>query len=199
MIAGGWDGYSRIRSVEILNSNESLSLENKTFAELPYGINARPTLFLQGENLILCGGLHEKKQCLMHREESWIEHSTLKKNRPWASAVTTGDGTYIFGGDASGGSSEKTFEFLPKNLKVWQEGRTEIPDGIQWGCAVEVPGKRQTLLIGGYQTETRILKFDMETQAFEVMDLSLLKKRRYPACARHSVEIVIQPLIEIKF
>ena len=170
MLAGGWDGYSRLDSVEILHSNESSTLENKTLEELPYGINARPTLFLHGGNLILCGGLYEKKQCLMLGEESWTEHSTLNQNRPWASAVTTADGTYIFGG----GASEKTFEFLPKNSKVWQEGRTEIPDGIEWGCAVEVPGKREILLIGGYQTETRILKFEMETQAFEVLDLRLL-------------------------
>ena len=54
--------------------------------------------------------------------------------------MTTADGTYIFGGLDSFG--RKTFEFLPKNSKVWNQGGTKIPDKFYHGCAVEVPDKQ---------------------------------------------------------
>ena len=117
----------------------------------------------------------------MHENNAWKEHSTLREYRMFASAVTTADGTYIFGGDGS----KVTFEFLAKNSKAWREGRTKILDGFTRGCAVEVPLKREIILIGGLGgTETRILKFDIESPTFEVVDVSLIKERVGHTCAR---------------
>ena len=115
----------------------------------------------------------------MYENDAWKEHSTLHEDRRSASAVTTADGTYIFGGY----DSKETFEFLPKNSKTWKDGQTKIPDGIYPGCAVEVLDKQEILLIGGFETYTRILKFDIETQDFKVMNVSLIKERWGHACA----------------
>ena len=49
---------------------------------------------------------------------------------------------------------------------------------------MEVPNKQEILLIGGWNTYTRILKFDIETQTFEEMSVSLLKERHFHTCAR---------------
>ena len=177
MVAGGWNGVSWLSSVEVLSNETSMS--NK-LTELPNGISESPSLFLDADNLLLCGGWGNDNKCLMHENDSWKFHSYLNEKRGDASAVATADGTFIFGGaDAS-----ETFEFLPKNSKEWQEGRTKIPDGFDGGCAVEVPDKQEILLIGGWRTFTRILKFDIETDAFEVAEVSLIKGRAGHACAR---------------
>ena len=132
-------------------------------------------MFLHSDNLLLCGGFGNEDICLILENDTWKEHSTLNKERKYASAVTTVDGTFIFG-------TWKTFEFLPKNSKVWEEGRTKIPNGLWRGCIV--PNKQEILLIGGRGTYTRILKFDIETQGFEEMNFFLIKERQAHACAR---------------
>ena len=174
MVAGG--SSPELTSVEVISSE----LTNKELTQLPKEISRSPSLFLDGDNLLLCGGLGNKNKCLKYDNDSWKEHSTLIYDRMWASAVTTVDGTFIFGGFDSRG----TFEFLPKNSKVWEEGRTKIPDGFTIGCAVKVANKQEILLIGGSGTYTRILKFDIETQTFEVAGVSLIKERQYHTCAR---------------
>ena len=172
MVAGGYNA-------EVL-SNES-SMTNKKLAELPKRISKSPSLFRNGDNLLLCGGYNNENKCLMHDNDSWKEHSTLTQNRSYASAVTTADGTFIFGGEIYYQRIEYTFEFLPRNSKVWQKGRNKIPNGLTTGCAVEVPNKQEILLIGG---SGGILKFHIETQTFEEMDVSLLQERYAHTCAR---------------
>ena len=182
MVAGG-TGNLTLSSVEVL-SNES-SMSNEELAELPNEISNLPLLFLDGDNILLCGGYGNENTCLMHDNDSWKKHSNLNEWRNFASAVTTADGTFIFGGELRCDfGSEETFEFLPKNSKVWQEGRTRIPDGFSYGCALEVPEKKEILLVGGYRTYTRILKFDIKTQDFEEMNVSLIQERYAHTCAR---------------
>ena len=183
LVAGGYAKYPPLDSVEIISSESSLT--NKKLAELPNGIDGQPSLFLQDGNLLLCGGQGNENYCLMHEQNSWNEHSKLNNMRSFASAVTTADGTFIFGGD----DSKETFEFLPKNSNVWNQGRSKIPKGFRHGCAVEVPEKEEILLIGGYDTHTRILKFDIKTKGFEEMHnsrgrVALLKERHFHTCAR---------------
>ena len=182
MVAGGYDG-STLSSIEVLSSESSI-MSNKKLAELPDEISGKPSLFLHDDKILLCGGRGNENKCLMHENNAWKEHSTLNEYRMFASAMTTADGTYIFGGDGS----KVTFEFLAKNSKAWREGRTKILDGFTRGCAVEVPLKREILLIGGLgpgPAETRILKFDIESSAtFEVVYVSLIKERVGHTCAR---------------
>ena len=179
MLAGGYDKEDRLASVEVLSTVPSF--KNKKLAELPYIINGRPSLFLHDDNLLICGGYGNYDKCFMYEKDAWKELSTLKLNeyRSYASTVTTADGTFIFGGY----DSRDTYEFLPPN-KVWQEGKTKIPNQFYQGCAVEVPNKKEILLVGGRDTFKRILKFDIENEDFKVMNVSLLKGREYHTCAR---------------
>ena len=126
-------------------------------------------------------------------QNGWQEHSTLYQSRTHASIVTTDYRTYIFGGI----QSEETFEFLSKDSKVWEKGKTNIPGGFIGGCAVKVPGKPEILLIGGLSNSKRILKFTfMEFQmskgrekigffieTFEEMDIALQKDRKDHTCS----------------
>jgi len=180
LVVGGYDGHLRVNSAEILSVESSLA--NKNLSRLPVGLNWRPMLFLNGDHLLICGGSNGAsfKKCLKYEKDSWKEHSTLNSGRLYSSAITA-NGTFIFGGDFD---NKFTFTYLPKNSKDWQEGRTKIPEGFKYGCVVEVPGKQEILLIGGLETQTRILKFDIETQAFEEMNVSLLDGRWYHACAK---------------
>ena len=175
MLAGGTHGSY---SLEILSTESSLS--RKRLAELPFAIYDTPLLFHYGKTILICGGGDNENKCLMHERGTWKDHSYLNKYRTFASAVTTVEGKFIFGGR----NSDRTFEYLPQQSKRWKIGQTNIPDGFTGGCGVALPAQRKILLIGGEGTEKRILQFDMSSGAFEEMRLSLIKGRSYHACAR---------------
>ena len=175
----GKNGHQTSGRVEIL-SNES-SLTNRTLKDSPKNNNAFPLLIVHGDTLLLCGGYSTQHNCLKY-ENGWKEHSILNHHRTFSSAATTTNGTFIFGGGP--GYVGQSFEFLPKNSNMWELGRTQIPVEFDSGCAVEVPEMNAILLIGGWRTETRILKFEIETQEFKVMNMTLIKKRYHQECAR---------------
>ena len=83
-------------------------------------------------NILLCGGFGNSEKCLQLDHGTWKEHSTLKRNSVWHSAVTTEIATFIFGGGYSG----TTYEYLPKDSTEWIMGRTEIPGGFAYGCGI---------------------------------------------------------------
>jgi len=190
LVAGGYDGSS-FSSVEVLSSESSMS--NKELAALPNGIDGSPSLFLDGDNLLLCGGSGNENKCLIYEDDSWKEHSNLQQGRRYASAVTTADWTFIFGGE-SDDWSERTFDYLSKNSKSWKENTiVSLPQGnfserkqtlFISGCAVKVPKNETVILIGGSYTEKRILKFLIGVHFFIEMDVSLIKARRSHSCAR---------------
>ena len=74
------------------------------------------------------------------------------------SIVATQEATYVFGG----ASSNKTYEYLPKDSTTWYMGKTEIPGlGFHRGCAIAVKSEQEIWLIGGWNTEKRILSFNV--------------------------------------
>ena len=188
--AGRFSDGSQLKNVEFLSTVPHMSVAN--LQKLPYGIYFTPSLVHQGEDLLLCGGSNNENKCLVY-QNGWQEHSNLTQSRSYASSVTTVYGTFIFGGI----HSQETFEFLPKDSKVWKKGQTYIPGGFIAGCAVKVPGKPEILLIGGISKSKRILKFTfLETEmydggreitsfiaTFEEMEITLQKDRRDHTCA----------------
>ena len=201
LVSGGYYG-SPVYPVNLEIISEESSLAGKKLAELRVGIYGGPTLFLHDHNVLLCGGFSNENKCLMLDNDSWKLHSNLNQWRISASAVTTANGTFLFGGDGYG---RKTYEFLPKYSKFWNQGRMNIPNDFRIGCALEVPDKREILLIedsrtykripryptsnivrdiASSRTYKRILKFDIETQASEVLNVSLLKERHGHTCGR---------------
>ena len=175
----GGDGVSNSNSVEILSTDQSLT--DIRIANLPNDLSVpknNPSLFVHDGSLLLCGGEGNLKDCHEFKNGKWTKHSTLENNRKWASAVTTQSGTYIFGGI----SSATTYEFLPAKSKSWERFDTKIPNGFKTGCAVEIPGE-EILLIGGFNTFRRLLKYNIETETFEELDTKLKNGRIGQNCA----------------
>ena len=104
----------------------------------------------------------------------------LMQKRVEHSAVTTQAATFVFGG----GISNKTYEYLPKDSTKWLMGKTEIPGrGFYNGCAIAVKSGQEIWLIGGFETEKRILSFDVESHTFQVLPFQLNVGRWRHRCA----------------
>ena len=129
--------------------------------------------------ILFCGGNGNEKKCLQLDHGTWKEHSILNVERAWHSAVTTQAATFIFGGIFS----RTTYEYLPKDSTKWLMGKTEIPGGFYYGCVIAVKSGQEIWLIGGYFTEKRILKFNVESHTFQVLPFQLNVGRWNLKCA----------------
>ena len=171
IIAGG-----NTNEVEILIGN---SIVNKRLPNLPDGTMCS-LMFTHNTNMILFTNQKSKK-CFKLDYSSWKYHSTLKRLR-WASAsvVSTNSATFIFGGFGS----LFTYEYLPKNCITWKLGKTKIPGGFEYGCAIEVKSKQEIWLIGGLSTKRRILSFNIKDHSFKELSFKLAVDRGFgPRCA----------------
>ena len=104
---------------------------------------------------------------------------TLNQLRYYHSAVTTQTATFIFGGS----HSRETYEYLPKGSTTWRMGKTEIPGGFFYGCAIAVKSDHEIWLIGGQTTENRILSFNVIDHTFKELPFQLNVGRYGPRCA----------------
>ena len=110
---------TKVAMLEII-SNDSF-LANKNLSELPKGISWNPSLFIHDNILLVFRGSNNKNNCLIYKNDSWKEHSTLNENRTHTSVVSTINVTFIIGG-----SSSANFDFLPRNSNVWQNNLIEL-------------------------------------------------------------------------
>ena len=129
--------------------------------------------------ILLCGGTKNYQKCLQLDHGTWKEHSTLNQKRVDHSAVTTQTATFLFGGSFS----EHTYEYLPKGSTTWLMGKTEIPRGFGSGCAIAVKSGQEIWLIGGRNTEKRILTFNVNDHIFKELPHQLNVGRFNNKCA----------------
>ena len=129
--------------------------------------------------MLLCGGLDNEKKCLQLDQGTWKVHSTLNVERAWHSAVTTQTATFIFGGCYS----DQTYEYLLKDSTRWLMGKTEIPGGFMYGCAIAVKSDQEIWLIGGFRNRNRILSFNLESHTFQALPFQLNVERQGLRCA----------------
>ena len=112
-------------------------------------------MFLNNQKeLVICGGYPKGKSCLRLFNRDWHEYVELKQERYGATVVSMDDKTYMFGGQDSATSSEIFQD------GSWEAGPT-IP-GIRYGCGVAI-SREELLLIGGYDTRNRIIKYNIKT------------------------------------
>ena len=145
---------------------------------LPKTIFGSPSLCLHDGSILLCGGYGNLKDCFYVKNGKWTWHSQLNVKRTYASVVSTEFATFIFGGFYS----QETYEFLDKKSSVWQTGLRFIPDGFWGGDAVAVSQER-IILVGGKNTQRRILSFDVTDHTFEELDIKLIEERLSVQCA----------------
>ena len=153
-------------------------LRIKQLPNLPDRIHGSSMVAHNG-TILLCGGNRNDQKCLQLDHGTWKEHSILNQGRLYHSAVTTQTATFLFGGNYS----ETTYEYLPKDSTQWLMGKTEIPGGFNYGCAIAVKSEKEIWLIGGYGSEKRILSFNVTDQTFQELSSQLNAGRRTHRCA----------------
>ena len=177
-IAGGSNALG-IKSTdgEVLTGN----LEIKPLPNLRRTCNS--SMVLHNGTILLCGGYQNKNKCLQFDHGIWKNHSTLNKERDSHSAVTTQKATFIFGGLNNVENSSTTYEYLLKDSTTWHIGKTKIPNGFTNGSAIAVKSGQEIWLIGGRNTEKRILSFNVNDHFFQELPTQLNLKRIGSRCA----------------
>ena len=154
---------------------------------MPTKISLQPSLVSTPNGEILaCGGLNNEQKCLELKDNQWKEHSNLNKKRYRASAVSMKNGVYIFSGD----KTKNTWEWLPDGENKWQIGTCSIPNTFEEGCAVKI-NDEEILLIGGWQTFKRVLKFNTTSQQFQSLGDVLNQGRAGHACVLFNDKIIV--------
>ena len=136
------------------------------------------SMVLHNGTILLCGG-YEKK-CFQLDHGLWKEHSILNEARKAHSIVSTQTALFIFGGLAD---SITTYEYLPKDSTTWLMGKTKIPMGFINGSAIASKSGQEIWLIGGCNTEKRILVFDVRNHTFQELNFHLNVERHGHRCA----------------
>ena len=135
--------------------------------------------------------MNNQKKCFQLDHGVWKDHSTLNHGRYDHSVVTTQTATFLFGGE----HSRETYEYLPKGSTKWLMGKTKIPGGFDGGSAIEVEPNQEIWLIGGWDTEERILSFNVNDHTFYELPLiwQLRVGRRGHRCALipHTKKVII--------
>ena len=163
IVAGGlWMGPKP--KVEVLTED----FEIKQLSNLPRPIY-NSSMVLHNGTILLCGGWNNEQTCLHFDHGTWTKHSSFNKKRYKHSTVATPIATFVFGGLGSG----TTYEYLPKDSTTWLMGKTEIPGNFWYGCAIAVKSEQEIWLIGGFGTEKRILSFNVNNHAFQVLTSQL--------------------------
>ena len=175
IVAGGYDG-SRDGSSRVDFLAGDLGM--KQLPTLPRNIEYSLMVAHNG-TILLCGGRNNEEQCLQWIHGTWKKHSALNVERVVHSAVTTQSATFVFGGYYS----KTTYEYLPKDSTKWLMGKTEIPGGFSYGCAIAVKSGQEIWLIGGLGTGKRILRFNVESHTFQVLQFQLNVGRSSHRCA----------------
>ena len=160
LIAGGY----KTSTVEILAGN----LKINVFPKLPTEIE-NPSMILHNETILLCEGKTDVRKCLQLDHGTWNHYSTFNTPRWGHSSVSTQSATFIFGGDRA----RTTYEYLPKGSTTWVKGKNEIPGGFSEGCAIAIKSEEEIWLIGGDDTERRILVFNVKNHTFKALHSQL--------------------------
>ena len=169
-----------VYNVEVLTGDFGVKKLSMLPKNVFYGL---PTLTLQNGTLLLCGcNKDEKMKKCFHLDQGiWKEHSTLNKPRMCHSTITIKTATFVFGGNDD--DSRTTYEYLPKGSTTWVLGKREIPGGFKSGCAIAVKSEQEIWLIGGYETDLRILCFNVQDHTFRELPSRLNVGRWEHQCA----------------
>ena len=180
LVAGGHDGRKCLATVEALTASSN-EIQLPDLPQKTYGYS-----MLNHFGVILqCGSgtdsTNVRRTCWKLEGKVWSIHSTLVKARYYAGAVTTPVASFIFGGY---GSSETTFEYLPKGSTNWQSGIYAIPGGFYGGCSVYISPNEVWLIGGSGSIRNRIVFFNVTSHTFEILSTTMNRKRDGLRCVQ---------------
>ena len=196
LVAGGTGGTGSemlkdVSSVEFIGEDCLI----KEFPRLPDSAVLR-SMVLHDGNILICGigpdeinneGGENARLCYLLKNGIWKQHSVLNHERKWGGVVSTKSGTFIFGGHGPYGPSavipKFLYEYLPKGSSKWKIGKNRIPGGFFMACAIATKSEQDILLIGGWLTGKRILKFNVKDHSFEELPINLNEGRFGAQCA----------------
>ena len=96
--------------------SQTVGLTKKRLPEFPEFNDARTLVTTNNGDILSYGG--GSQLCLVLKNGTWVEHSTMNIYRLGAVGITMPEGIYVFGGILSANTSE----FLPNDATIWQEG-----------------------------------------------------------------------------
>ena len=173
-VAGPCKDTIGVTAFEVLTGDLGI----RQFPKMSARINL-PSMVMHNRTILLCGGIGNEYECLQLYHGNWKKHSSLNSPRSRHSAVETQIATFIFGGI----SSPSTYEYLPKDSLVWMKGKTPIPGGFAYGSAIAVKSDQEIWLIGGSETNKRILSFNVSDHTFHELPFQLNVGRTGNRCA----------------
>ena len=103
----------------------------KHFPELPEDFMCCSLFMHNGTISSLGFWLSETETCIQLDHGTWKVYGNANEGRVSSATVTVKSATFVFGGE-----STYTYEYLPKDSKTWQVGKTKIPGGYFNGCGI---------------------------------------------------------------
>ena len=183
IIAGGKeDDNTDLKVVEQLGEDDV----NCQIPNLPNETSGNPSMFRHQGQIILCGGHHNEKQCLMLNNGTWSFFNELIYPRTFATSISTQQRHYIFGGS---GESRRTSEYLDSGSHQWQRG-PDIPHGMRFGCGVSI-SDTELVLIGGQGTLHRVIKLNVISNEWSELPVKLIQGRYSHSCALLNSKIIV--------
>ena len=159
-------------------------LSGKQIPELPK--NFEGDFLTMNNKSIIIGGRKRNtytSKCFELFHGTWKKHSTLNKERPGATVVTTDMGIFAFGGKFG---RSKDYEYLPNESTSWKVGKSEIPFRIiNDRCyAISIPSDEHIWLIGAsnHRNMRSILRFDILTHTFQELEMRTKEIRPLKSC-----------------
>ena len=138
----------------------SIANKNCRPPSMPLPTYWSPSLILTpNQEILLCGGKHHGNTCMEMKQNNWEIHSKLNEERNYAASVSMPNGVFIFGGTGSDGLEPKnSWEWLPRNTKVWRKGGFLASVGFSQGCAVKA-SDNEIVLIGGMYSKKTVVRY----------------------------------------
>ena len=125
---------------------------------------------------------------LDHMKNTWTPFNTLNYSRALSTMVQMKTETYLLGGSRA--DSTLTSEILSHYSNTWQTGPDIPGKGLNSGCAVRI-SDTEFLVIGGFDTPQRILKFNTQLKKWSNTSIQLHIGRSNHRCIMINGKILI--------
>lgn len=169
--------------------------ENCSIPQLPKAGSDRPVLFQHGKDVLLCGGLRYKKDCIKldHSKKKWTNYNSLHIACLYSTAVAIKDAVYVLGGDEGYGLPTAN-EMLKHDKTKWKEKKA-VPFDLDGGCGVKI-SDNEFVVIGGDSRSgpdyiRKIRKFNTIKNKWHNPGIELHQGRYLHACAKFKNKIII--------